>query len=160
MRNFLHDATCFVTGHPVDVATGRLFTELVDLELPGPIPLRFERRYDSNRAGREGVLGFGWSHTYEQKLWFELRRKSLDGFQFVRNAAVCGVVVDFYCARRNLVVEVDEGVDADDVERDALLTKNGLLLLRFQNDQVDDDVSAVVEVIRSALVAQSTQHAA
>ena len=96
----------------------------------------------------------------QQKLWFELRRKSLDGFQFVRQAAVCGVVVDFYCAQRNLVVEVDEGIDADDVERDALLTKNGLLVLRFQNDQVDDDVAAVVEDIRRALVAQSARQAA
>src|SRR5262249_7473274 len=35
LRNFLARAVCFLTGHPVDVATGRMLTSSVDLELPG-----------------------------------------------------------------------------------------------------------------------------
>lgn len=74
MRNRIHDAVCFVTGHPVDVATGRMFTEVEDFSLPGPIPLRFVRRYDSNRSSRKGVLGHGWSHSLEQSIWLERGR--------------------------------------------------------------------------------------
>ena len=39
LRNILSKVVCFVTGHPVDVATGRVLTDHVDWELPGPLPL-------------------------------------------------------------------------------------------------------------------------
>jgi RHS repeat-associated protein len=55
---------CFLTGHPVDVMTGELLTDDVDFELPGPLPLRFERSYCS-RSAREGPLGKGWAHSLD-----------------------------------------------------------------------------------------------
>ncbi|HSP81759.1 MAG TPA: DUF6531 domain-containing protein, partial [Myxococcaceae bacterium] len=48
LRDYAHDALFTLTGHPVDVATGKVVTEAVDWELPGPIPLRFVRRYASS----------------------------------------------------------------------------------------------------------------
>ncbi|MES1206891.1 MAG: hypothetical protein ABUS79_13220, partial [Pseudomonadota bacterium] len=39
LRDLLAKAVCFVTGHPVDVASGRLLTWMTDWELPGPIPI-------------------------------------------------------------------------------------------------------------------------
>ncbi|MBX3269699.1 MAG: hypothetical protein KF729_05535, partial [Sandaracinaceae bacterium] len=71
LRNFLSRLVCFLTGHPVDVATGRVFTDAVDFELPGPIPLRFERVYNSGVSARSGPLGYGWSHSLDQRLWEE-----------------------------------------------------------------------------------------
>lgn len=70
-RTLLHKAVCFVTGHPVDVIAGRLLTDAVDFELPGPIPLRFERNYDSAWSGRASPVGFGWSHSLDQAVWVE-----------------------------------------------------------------------------------------
>lgn len=70
-RTLLHKAVCFVTGHPVDVIAGRLLTDAVDFELPGPIPLRFERNYDSAWSARPSPLGHGWSHTLDQAVWLE-----------------------------------------------------------------------------------------
>jgi RHS repeat-associated protein len=55
---------CTLTGHPVDVMTGRLLTHAVDFELPGPIPLVFERMYDS-RDTYEGPLGPAWHHPLD-----------------------------------------------------------------------------------------------
>src|SRR5262249_2213270 len=65
LRNLVSKARCFVTGHPVDVATGRVFTDAVDFAMPGeaPIPLVFERSYFSSWSHREGPLGRGWSHS-------------------------------------------------------------------------------------------------
>ena len=60
-----------MTGHPVDVATGRVLTDHVDLELPGPLPLKFERNYASSWANRGGPLGHGWSHSLDQAVWAE-----------------------------------------------------------------------------------------
>lgn len=70
-RDRLKNAVCFVTGHPVDVATGRVFTECVDFSLPGPLPLEFGRVYSSSLSWRNGPLGHGWSHTLDQAVWCE-----------------------------------------------------------------------------------------
>jgi RHS repeat-associated protein len=74
LRNILSKLVCFVTGHPVDVATGRVLTDHVDWVLPGPLPLKFERNYSSAWANRAGPLGHGWSHTLDQAVWAERGR--------------------------------------------------------------------------------------
>ncbi|MFO0653168.1 MAG: DUF6531 domain-containing protein [Polyangiales bacterium] len=70
-RNFLNRAVCFLTGHPVDVATGRVLTDAVDFTFDGALPLRFERTYSSGFAARAGALGHGWSHSLDQAVWVE-----------------------------------------------------------------------------------------
>ncbi|MDI1443569.1 RHS repeat-associated core domain-containing protein [Polyangium sp. 6x1] len=56
---------CGYASHPVDVVTGRAFTHpIVDLELPGPLPLVFHRMYSSKMADRDVGLGYGWGHTF------------------------------------------------------------------------------------------------
>jgi hypothetical protein len=64
-RDRVHKSICTLTGHPVDVATGRVVTEAVDWELPGPVPLKFERNYSSSLSWRDSVLGHGWSHSLD-----------------------------------------------------------------------------------------------
>ncbi len=68
---FWHDAACFVTGHPVNVASGHMFTTWTDFELPGPIPLEFSRRYRSGFCDRDSSLGYGWSHSLDEQVWIE-----------------------------------------------------------------------------------------
>ncbi len=67
LRNALSRAICSLTGHPVDVATGKVLTEHVDFDLPGPIPLRWERVWYSTSIHR-GPLGYGWHHAYDAAL--------------------------------------------------------------------------------------------
>ncbi len=55
---------CRLTGHPVDVMTGEVLTDTVDFDLPGPLPMRFERNYYSRDAYR-GPLGQGWHHPLD-----------------------------------------------------------------------------------------------
>lgn len=74
LRNACSIYTCFATGHPVDVASGRMFTSATDWQLPGPIPLVFERIYSSAVSDRSGSLGFGWNHPLEQSVWVERGR--------------------------------------------------------------------------------------
>jgi RHS repeat-associated protein len=57
----LSKTICFLTGHPVDVMTGEVLADGVDFELPGPIPLTFERNYYSRDAA-DTPLGPGWHH--------------------------------------------------------------------------------------------------
>jgi RHS repeat-associated protein len=67
-RNGAHRDVCSITGHPVDIATGKVFTEFTDLELPGPLPLRFERVWYSTST-YVGPLGHGWHHSYDAGLY-------------------------------------------------------------------------------------------
>lgn len=70
-RNIAHKSACFLTGHPVNVATGSVITDGVDFELPGPLSVRFERNYNSNWYDRASPLGYGWTHSLDQKVWLE-----------------------------------------------------------------------------------------
>ena len=63
-QNRVHRSLCAITGHPVDIATGKVFTDAVDLELPGPLPLRWERVWFSTSV-YQGPLGRGWHHSYD-----------------------------------------------------------------------------------------------
>ena len=70
-RSILPAAERVVTGHPVAVTTGSVLAHAIDFALPGPIPLRFERHYDSNWCDRESPVGRGWSHSLDVALWIE-----------------------------------------------------------------------------------------
>jgi RHS repeat-associated protein len=67
IQNKVSRGICAVTGHPVDIATGKVFTDAVDIELPGPLPLRFERVWFSTSV-YQGPLGHGWHHSYDLAL--------------------------------------------------------------------------------------------
>jgi RHS repeat-associated protein len=63
-------------GHPVDVVTGRAFTlPIVDVGIPGPLPLRFARVYSTTAAARDVGIGHGWGHSWGWEI--EARRRAL-----------------------------------------------------------------------------------
>ncbi|WP_051966570.1 DUF6531 domain-containing protein [Kitasatospora mediocidica] len=54
-------------GEPVDMATGRMFMNAVDVSLPGALPLLFSRSFESGyQAGR--WLGRRWTCTFDERL--------------------------------------------------------------------------------------------
>ncbi|WP_282202052.1 RHS repeat-associated core domain-containing protein [Kitasatospora fiedleri] len=54
-------------GEPVDMATGRMYIDQVDASLPGSLPLRFTRGFDSGlRTGR--WMGPRWICTFDERL--------------------------------------------------------------------------------------------
>lgn len=70
IRNLVHNQICEVTGHPVVIATGKVFTERLDFQLPGPVPLVFERKWNSTSRYR-GPLGHGWHWKYDLALAYD-----------------------------------------------------------------------------------------
>ena len=73
--NYERYPECGYASHPVDVVTGRAFTHpIVDLSLPGPLPLDFARMYSAKMAGRDYGLGPGWGHTFGWEVVLECRR--------------------------------------------------------------------------------------
>jgi len=90
----------------------------------------------------------------ETLLWRSLRQRQL-GAQFRRQHATARFVLDFFAPSRRVAVELDGPVHAQragaDAERDAWLAALGVRTLRFTNDDVVDNLPAVLDAIRAAL---------
>ncbi len=54
-------------SHPVDVSGGFFYTDNEDFNIPGPIPLVWERTWYNNST-YQGALGHGWHHSYDMAL--------------------------------------------------------------------------------------------
>ena len=87
----------------------------------------------------------------ERKLWYGFL--SSYAIRFQRQKTIDRFIVDFYCHKAKLIVELDgsqhysdEGI-AYDQERSAVLERYGLKVIRFSNRQVDWEFYAVCQVI-------------
>ena len=94
----------------------------------------------------------------EQHLWYRLRNKQLCGVQFYRQKPLLSFIVDFYCTKAKLVIEVDGAQHfetdylAKDAARDVALEKTGLKVLRFDDGQVLREIESVMAVIYAEVV--------
>jgi len=91
----------------------------------------------------------------EQLLWSRLRGRQL-GAKFRKQHPIGPYIVDFYCAERALIIEVDgdshftpEGIEHD-VARTDYLTATGLSIVRFTNDEVRHYLGSVMQRIQAA----------
>ncbi len=85
----------------------------------------------------------------EHALWQRLRNGQLDGYKFRRQHPIPPYVVDFFCERAALVVEVDgsQHLASADAARTAFLRSRGLAILRFHSNEVLQYTDAVIEAI-------------
>lgn len=89
----------------------------------------------------------------ELALWQKVRRKQIRGVQFLRQKPLLNFIVDFYCAKAGLVIELDGGQHFEpeylkkDSDRDKALGALDLRVLRFDNKQVLTEMDSVVAVI-------------
>jgi very-short-patch-repair endonuclease len=89
----------------------------------------------------------------EVKLWVHLRALKGQGFHFRRQVPRDGYIVDFACLKSKLVIEIDGAQHGEpgqlqrDAERDARLAAAGFKVLRFWNNEVNENLDGVVEKI-------------
>ena len=92
----------------------------------------------------------------EHALWGHLRMRQLEGHKFRRQQAIGRYIVDFACLEKRLLVELDGGGHAEQVASDAKRTMwleaQGFRVLRFWNHEVLQNMQAVTEAIREALL--------
>lgn len=98
----------------------------------------------------------------EKKLWRYLRLRNIGGNKFRRQQSIGKCIVDFVCLEKKLIVEVDGGQHSENVaydsERTTWLESEGYRVLRFWNNEVLEDVEAVLEVIVMALNESELYH--
>ncbi|HET8946941.1 MAG TPA: DUF6531 domain-containing protein, partial [Candidatus Polarisedimenticolia bacterium] len=60
--------SCGAPGDPVNTWDGSERHTTLDVNLPGHMPIRFERIYDS-RVDYDSPLGYGWAHSYDMRVY-------------------------------------------------------------------------------------------
>lgn len=114
-------------------------------------------RWRASHAMQQRARELRKEMTYaEKRLWQYLRDDQLDGAHFRKQHAVDTYIVDFFCAKSKLVIEVDGDSHAEQMEYDAARTQwlneqHHYRVLRFTNDEVLTNIEAVIETIRVAL---------
>ncbi len=92
----------------------------------------------------------------EQRLWYHLRAHRFMGRKFKRQKPIGRYVVDFVCLEEKLIIELDGGQHAENVEydheRDSWLRNEGYTVLRFWNNELMNEMEGVLERIRLALI--------
>jgi very-short-patch-repair endonuclease len=117
--------------------------------MPGTIDLCREFRHNPTEA--------------EEKLWEHLRRHQLSGVKFRRQHPILGYIVDFYCPKARLAIEVDGGVHRDpdqmeyDHEKEEVLAENHIVVMRFWNAEVMNHIDEVEKRIFDMVTQRSSE---
>jgi very-short-patch-repair endonuclease len=86
-----------------------------------------------------------------------IKNKQLDGERFLRQYSIGYFIVDFYCPKHKLAVELDGEVhftdeaEAYDKERTEFLNSVGVRVLRFENFEVFQYPMRTLDEIRKYL---------
>jgi len=88
----------------------------------------------------------------EKKMWDDYLSKDKTGFRFLRQKPIHRFIIDFYCVKLSLAIEIDgnshDKKKDNDVKRDKFLKQIGIRTFRFTNDEVLNNP----EYINSVLV--------
>lgn len=90
----------------------------------------------------------------EAILWSQLKERKLGKLRFRRQYSIGRYVVDFYCPSLKLVIEIDGEVHSSveaqkyDRIRDQFLKSLGLRIMHFRNQDVQNNLSRILEIIR------------
>jgi type I restriction enzyme, R subunit len=89
----------------------------------------------------------------EQILWCHLKNRKLKGLKFRRQHQIGPFIVDFYCHKDKLIIELDGSVHQNkkqieyDCRREDYLRLEGFQILRITNCQLKDKPSKTIQYI-------------
>ena len=93
-------------------------------------------------------------------LWKEIKGKKVLGYDFHRQKPIDEYVVDFYCPRLKLVLEIDgdshDGKEESDKVRQEKLESIGLTVLRFWDLDVRANVDGIVGQLKEWIETNGT----
>ena len=93
----------------------------------------------------------------EKLLWEELRNRKLSGFKFRRQQILNEMIVDFFCAEKKLIIELDGPYHNDplqrikDHNRDQELISLGFKVYRITNNQIFQTLEQTLKEIKALL---------
>ena len=113
-----------------------------------------ELKQRARELRKQGVLS-------EVLLWNQLKGRKLLGYQFMRQKPIGAYIVDFYCSKLRLVIEIDGESHADkfdyDMRRQRFLESMGLTVLRFNDTAVKKDMDNIMMAIDGWIAGREEQ---
>ena len=85
----------------------------------------------------------------ERILWTFLRKKNINNLKFGRQYSIGNYIVDFICNEKKLIIEIDGGQHNEnqnityDKERTKYLESKGYKVIRFWNNDIDNNIDGV-----------------
>ncbi|MCG2700773.1 endonuclease domain-containing protein [Candidatus Parcubacteria bacterium] len=92
----------------------------------------------------------------EKIMWGELRNRKL-GVKFRRQYGIGHYIADFCCPEKKLVIEIDGGVHTEDEqicydkERSKSIEELGFKVLRFWNEDIENNLDSVLKNIKEEI---------
>ena len=91
-------------------------------------------------------------------LWNQLKNRQLFGYDFHRQKPIDEFVVDFFCPKLLLAVEIDgdshDGKLEKDCERQRDIEEFGVRFLRFSDEEVKQELDGVMDAIANWMQTQ------
>ena len=93
----------------------------------------------------------------EALLWEKLKGNQLDGIKFRRQHPIQLYIADFYCHKYKLIIEIDgdyhlsEEQTIKDDERTKVLNENGIKVIRFLNEEIENNIDQTLDKIRKII---------
>ncbi|HEX2080951.1 MAG TPA: endonuclease domain-containing protein [Longimicrobium sp.] len=91
----------------------------------------------------------------EERLWDAVRGQQIRGLQFRRQHPFHSFILDFYCPKKKLCIELDgpihDGREMMDTARTEALKTRKIRVIRFRNEEVLNDLPSVLARIEAAL---------
>ena len=90
----------------------------------------------------------------ERKLWDIIRNRKFYGYRFLRQFIIGQYIVDFLCREKNIIIEIDGGQHNQvndikyDKDRTEYLKSKGYKVLRFWNNDIDNNIQGVFEKLK------------
>lgn len=96
------------------------------------------------------------NQTYTEKIvWMYLRNRQMDGNKFRRQYSVDQFVIDFYCPKPKLAIEIDGSVHDEpgqkeyDIKRQKYIETFGIKFLRLTNEEIDGNPNKAFQKIEN-----------
>jgi len=93
--------------------------------------------------------------SQEKRLWDRIRRGQLNGMHFRKQHPYNIYILDFFCFKANLAIEVEGKIHLKkkeyDTERTRFLESSGLEVLHFRNEDIENRIDWVIEIIKKHL---------
>ena len=97
----------------------------------------------------------------EKLFWMRIRNRQFYGMKFFRQYSTGPYILDFYCTKLKLAIELDGGQHTHednleyDAERSAYLKSQGIDVIRFWNHEVLQDTDNVLAMIAQKITPPS-----
>ena len=89
----------------------------------------------------------------EVSFWNEVKNKKLNGLDFDRQTIIGNYIVDFFCPRLDVVIEIDgcshNNKQEYDHVRDEYLRSLGLHILHIYDEDVKRDMGGVIQIVQN-----------